>query len=112
LVHNGKEYYGISAPYLITGIRDGIEKDFQFSIFPNPNNGMFTFAINTAVSETKKSQITIYNIIGEVVYQSLISNQQSVIDLSSRPKGVYFIRINSGSSANTGKISTKKIIIQ
>ena len=75
----------------------------QFSINPNPSTGLFSLQL----SENTPSQVFIYNSLGEVVYQSSTINNQSSIDLSSHPRGIYFIKLIS-----EGNIYTEKIIIQ
>jgi hypothetical protein len=72
-------------------------------ISPNPNNGIFTLQLK----ENTQGELFIYNPIGTLIYQSSIVNQQSTIDLSSRPRGIYFLKVQSGE-----KIYTAKIILQ
>lgn len=79
------------------------EGNSLFHIYPNPGNGKFT----VMVGEARHSQIIIYNTLGEEVFQSLMTNDLMTFDLSSQPKGIYFIQINSEKES-----STKKIIIQ
>lgn len=91
----------------IEGSGVGIEESNMNSevlIYPNPSNGNIT--INT--NATLVSQIEIFNVLGERIYKSLVTNTKFEIDLSSLPKGVYFIRIID--EQNT--IKNKKIIIQ
>ena len=95
------------------------ENDFsnEINIYPNPTSGVFTL---DAGRLTTDAQITIYNVFGEKVYEmtddrrlttnvqtSVISHRSSVIDLSSRPKGIYFIKATSGE-----KIYTEKVVVQ
>lgn len=81
----------------------------QINISPNPATGKFTIQLATANWQLASSQksaasIEIYNTLGEVVYQSLILNPNSLIDLSSHPKGIYFIKIQSGDNRYTEKV--------
>ena len=71
-------------------------------IFPNPSNGNF-------IINCKRNIYTfeIFNVIGEKVFQSEINNQKSEIDLSLKPKGIYFVKIYDGV-----EIYTEKIVIQ
>ena len=63
------------------------------TIFPNPSTGIFT--INFAGAQNCESgNIEVYNVIGEKVYsQFLIPNSQFLIDLRSKPNGIYFYRV-------------------
>lgn len=86
----------------LVGINN-IEKNNNFNIYPNPVTNEFTI---TAI-ETGKIylQLKIVNILGEIVYQSLIEDQKSEINISDLPKGVYFVKMISAN-----QILTKKII--
>jgi len=74
----------------------------NFSIYPNPNNGIFT--INTKFSN---SNIKITNVSGETIYNGVSNQNLNTIDLSDAKSGVYFVQVSS----NEG-ISIKKIIIK
>ncbi len=74
------------------------------SIFPNPTKGIIN--LKTAFSE--KTQIEIFDVLGKRVYKSEQAPFEFTIDLSEQPKGVYFLKANSGN-----KISkTQKIVLQ
>ena len=72
------------------------------SVFPNPSTGIFTIEFSEKISA-----IEIYNTLGEKIYQSTITTLQSEINLSNKPKGIYFLRIIA-----EDKIHTQKLIIQ
>jgi len=75
----------------------------QISIYPNPTTGIFTIT-----STEKISSIRITNIIGQEIYHLTIQPfNHSTIDLSTHPKGIYFLKVIS-----EGNIYTQKIIIQ
>jgi beta-glucanase (GH16 family) len=73
----------------------------SLAIIPNPNNGLFRI-------ETKGlqvSKIKMYNVLGEIIYETNIQNKE--INISSQPKGTYFIVFYIDN-----KIYHKKILIQ
>ncbi|MBI3500620.1 MAG: T9SS type A sorting domain-containing protein [Bacteroidetes bacterium] len=85
-------------------------------ISPNPNHGFFTVQLlqDAAQAQGAKDRsasltasITIYNDMVQEIYKSAISSNQSSIDLSSQPKGIYFVKVQSAS-----KIYTEKVVIQ
>ncbi len=76
----------------------------QFSIYPNPGNGIFNLS---SAHPQKESQIVIYNSTGEKIYSDIISSANLLINLCSQPKGVYFIKLQNGD-----EVFTDKIIIQ
>ncbi|HKR06598.1 MAG TPA: T9SS type A sorting domain-containing protein [Bacteroidia bacterium] len=75
-------------------------------VYPNPSNGKFQVVIDNALIN-KTCKIGIYNLQGRLIYQTAISCSKSVIDLSSKPTGIYLAEFYIGES-----ILTKKIIIQ
>jgi hypothetical protein len=80
-----------------------LQNDLDVQVYPNPFNTNITVIVN----EMQQSQIEIYNLMGEVLYQSQIENPKTEIDLSSFSSGIYFMRVNDGK-----RIVTKKIIKQ
>jgi hypothetical protein len=80
----------------------------QFNIFPNPASNLLNIEFpNTYFNDGKPSQIKIINVLGESIFKSTISNQQSTIDISNLPKGFYFVI-----AEKNNRILKKKLIIQ
>ena len=74
---------------------------------PNPNSGIFTVEIKTNHQETLKNQIRVINLLGNIIYQTEMTENISALNLSSIAKGIYYVQIrNQFSSFN------QKIIIQ
>ncbi len=85
-----------------TGINDELNES-QFNIYPNPNNGTFTI-LN---KNSKPIQITIFDVIGKLVYQSEKLQQKVInIDIHTVKKGVYFVLI-----LNDNEKSVHRLII-
>ena len=74
--------------------------DVDYSIFPNPTTGIIT------IKGAQDAQITVYNMIGNIVYQNNKAEKSTQIDLSNLSTGSYVIRI-----INNNKVITKKIIL-
>lgn len=71
-----------------------------FSLHPNPNNGTFTL---TLPDVNAPHDIIIYDLLGNVIYHSkTIDNQR--IDISTQPKGVYFVKVSSGNEVWVRKV--------
>ncbi len=64
------------------------------SISPNPTNGKFTLRISNA-AELRIKNAEIYNALGEKIYHSELLASNSELDLSSQPKGIYFLKLFS-----------------
>ena len=81
------------------------QMDLIVSLYPNPNNGMFTVDMK---GNKNTATIKVFNIVGETIKTFYYSARNNVnIDLSSEPKGMYYVQIYT-----TGKTTTKKIIIE
>ena len=74
----------------------------QLSIYPNPASGIFQVR-----SGIKIQGIEIYNMVGEKIYSAQWLNN-GVIDISSQPAGVYFLKTRSENGAVTKKIVVQK----
>ncbi len=73
----------------------------EINIFPNPSSGIFTIE-----SSERISSIEISNVLGEKIYSEKNNSGKASVDLSTQPKGIYFIKVVSYKF-----IQTKKVII-
>lgn len=78
-------------------------KENDFIIYPNPTSGVFNILYTGDVDDVRS--ITIYNELRQRIYYS--DAFQSIIDLSDKPSGLYFIYFNL-----RAKTIIKKIIIK
>ncbi len=70
-------------------------------VYPNPTTGKFQFTVDNL----QKGNIIIYNTLGEVVHQQIITSANQIIDLTQKPKGIYFYHLTGDQqSFKTGKI--------
>jgi len=86
----------------VDGINNISQNDFDFNIYPNPNNGKFIVEI----PYDNFAHLKVYNLLGELNYAQQLANHQTSIDLSSLNCGVYLVNIS-----NDARISTKRLII-
>ncbi len=71
---------------------DDINPDY--AIFPNPVANTLFIRSGNDMNEMKLS-VKIYNIYGEVIYQSINSEFMETIDVSSFKSGMYFVVVNN-----------------
>ena len=98
-------YFSVPNNDVITG-EEEIRTD-TFSIYPNPNAGIFTVRFSTSLTEN--AQVTIFDAIGRKVTQTILQkgNQDFSIDIKKEPKGIYLIRFNIND-----KVHTKTIVVE
>jgi len=98
---------------ICTGI-DEIQNLYQFQIYPNPNNGVFSVSCHSsppAGGEESISTVEIYNVLGEMVHKETLRSTQgdNLIKIMEQPSGVYFYKI----SGEDGKIlGSGKFVIE
>ena len=78
------------------------EEENIILVYPNPSKDGLVNLSNVEANST----VTVFNVIGEVVFSTIASNNQQ-LNLSSLNKGSYFVTI-----ANNNKSITKKLIIE
>ena len=68
-------------------------------LYPNPSTGRFTLELE------EESQVTIYNVLGQIVMTMSHAAGTQHIDLGNAPKGLYFVQIESGNTIDIKKIT-------
>jgi hypothetical protein len=98
---------GISLPVIIgsAGINWLSATNNQLSIYPNPTSGQFNIKLN---GNQSGCTIEVYNLMGEKVYQSVLSNSQNTINISTQPGGMYFVYLKSDQGVEVRKVMVVK----
>lgn len=76
----------------------------NFTISPNPNNGIFT--LNADFGKALPTKIEIFTVYGEQVYTKNLENVSfinQIIDLKSAPNGMYLIKLSAGNNSFSKK---------
>jgi hypothetical protein len=95
---DGQVYYNLT-----TSVKDNTD-NFEFTVFPNPNNGQFE--INYSQNSIYKTEVKVLDVLGKVVYQTELSQAHTTINLSNQAEGIYYIVMS-----NSTYQVTKKVII-
>jgi len=74
------------------------------SIYPNPTSGMLYIE---TTSETQDALIELYNVAGGCMVRERASGNTVQLDINHLKPGVYFLRVNSGTSIQSFKILKK-----
>jgi len=89
-----------------SGITDGKLNAEDIKFYPNPSDGKFNLSFSLA--EKGDTEIKILSIDGKSIYEENLKNFTGTfdreIDISSQPKGVYFVRIQQGEHAQIKKV--------
>jgi hypothetical protein len=86
----------------IIGISEEKNNDYEISLFPNPNNGFLSIE-NKNIRERIK--ISIYNNLGQNVFNKTIQNGENIFDINYLLPGIYTYTIQEDNiQKKTGKI--------
>ncbi|PBQ31649.1 hypothetical protein CNR22_07665 [Sphingobacteriaceae bacterium] len=88
------------------GLAENTSLSNVLSIYPNPAHDQISVSLPASV-DTYKVKLT--NILGAVVYEdkAVKNTKENVINLSNKPKGVYFLTVETNNEK-----ATKKIVIE
>lgn len=89
-----KEIWRFFRSYSLSGIATGLElatEKSEFSIYPNPSNGLFTME----VSDYQNASVTVLNTFGEKILEEKAASLKSTLDLRNQPAGMYWCQLKS-----------------
>jgi hypothetical protein len=89
-----------------SGINELTNIQYAAKLSPNPNNGIFNIVVNSPVSD---NIVEIYNILGQNIYSLSFKSNETSVDLSNQPQGIYLYKITNPSGNN---LATGKFVIQ
>lgn len=73
----------------------------KFLVYPNPVRDNLVISFPNKIQEAK---ITIYNAIGQTIFEKLISSSDTSVSLDNLNSGIYFYKIQSNAFMQSGKI--------
>jgi len=97
---NDQNYQNKDHRIILSENKDGIE----VFIYPNPTRGSFT--ITTSADEI--GYMSVYNANGTMIFAKELYTREANVSLEGRPKGLYFIKIQSGNEMVTKTILLMK----
>ena len=74
----------------------------QFTYFPNPVNDVLTIKAQKAVED-----ITVYNMLGQVVKRQAPNTMNCTVDLSTMQSGAYFVQVSIDNTVETVRVLKK-----
>ena len=88
---------GWNATITCTGTLGEVEADYiDYSYYPNPTNGNVTITSKDPISE-----VTVYNVQGQLLFSQKMNEMTTNVDMSSFADGTYFFKLKiNGVDAN------------
>lgn len=89
------------------GLKEKPANELRIEVYPNPSSGKFVLDI-VAEAMPEKLQAQVYDAVGNRVYETMLQNNRSEIDISHLPSGMYMLHLKN----NNGLIHTQKLLFQ
>ncbi|HXB13663.1 MAG TPA: ice-binding family protein, partial [Bacteroidia bacterium] len=87
---------------------NAVNSEQTVTVYPNPFNNSTTIVLNGA-SPMDKAEFRLYNLLGEEVASTSINNQETILETSKLPSGVYFYQVvNNDKLIQSGKLISNK----
>ncbi len=102
LIIDNTDGHIVNATKVKLGDYDGVpehEQEKTLNIYPNPSKGIIT------IDDVEDADITVYDILGKVVYTKHSATSKTIMDLSHLQSGNYLVRV-----INKDKFSSQKMI--
>lgn len=87
------------------GIKE-IESKISIGLYPNPATDQITIRLQD-IQDLSNSLLSVYNIQGQMLLQQSIHEQQTEINISHLPQGIYFVKIRLAD----GAVAEKKFVV-
>jgi len=88
------------------GLEESKVQNSTFSIYPNPANNSIT--INYTGDLSQKTNIAIYNYLGQEIMQSNLQSKTSTINVSDITNGIYFVRVRTNKTQQVERLVIQK----
>lgn len=70
---------------------------------PNPTTGLLTIRI-PSLTDGSQCSVALYSMSGQVLQESVVTSQETTLDLSSYPNGYYLLTTKLGNEQNSYKV--------
>jgi hypothetical protein len=78
---------------------DVIENEANVALFPNPTSG------NVTIEAAGMSRITVVSMLGQVVYDTEVSEDTYVMNMSQFTAGMYMVRVYTESGVTVKRVT-------
>lgn len=74
----------------------------EISVYPNPTSGVFTLFTD---EELENTNVTVFNVVGQQVYSTVLSGNSNNIDLGQQAPGLYTVAFKTASGMHTERVT-------
>ena len=94
----------VVASFIVSGPEDiaDLQNTFNFEIYPNPNNGVFTLKIDVLFTQ---AALIIFDVTGKQILQQNITKNETQLNLLAYPQGMYFYQLIIEEKVFSGKVA-------
>lgn len=89
--------------YVPLSVNDNLQEAFGIQVYPNPANEV----VNVKLNKAEKASFKLFDFGGKLVKEITSAKQVTDINITSLPKGVYILNINTGKESVNKKIIKK-----
>ncbi len=88
---------------LISVGQEELNTEIEFSVYPNPSVGKINFTLPK--NDQQVEHLQLFNIKGELIYESTTAPKNNFVDLSNYSAGSYVLKLKTSSNKYSSKIS-------
>lgn len=92
---------------MVTSLTEENKSNSGISVYPNPNNGIFTCSINQPSGT--KCTLSLYNYLGEQMKKwHGVTSGEIKMDYTDLPSGIYYLMLNEKANSYIQKVVVNK----
>jgi len=92
---NGSVAQGVQQPYeisVVTQVEEAAEIQLSMLVYPNPTTE--TVVLNIGTMSTENMHLSMFDVNGKLLHFQEVINSETIIDMKSYSRGVYFLKVN------------------
>jgi hypothetical protein len=92
---NGSVAEGVQQPYeisVVTQVEEATEIQLSMLVYPNPTTE--SVVLNIGTMSTENMHLSMFDLNGKLLHFQEVINSETIIDMKSYARGVYFLKVN------------------
>jgi subtilisin-like proprotein convertase family protein/PKD repeat protein len=78
------------------------DENASVQIYPNPSQGAFT--VDVQGNKLKPISIKVYDIVGQIIYETETHSSKTIVNLATQKAGLYFVQVTTETGTVTHKV--------